>query len=143
MYTFLMQLPRPLKYIGAGSISTGVSLGVLYILTEWSDVWYLLSASIAFIIGFFVSFTLQKFWTFQNTKTDELASQGGFYFLIVLGNLGLNTLGMYILVDLFQVWYLGAEVGMLVLIACESYFLYRVVFERSSLTDSATELKPL
>ncbi len=132
MNVFLSTLPRPLKYIGAGAISTGVNLGVLYMLTAWVGIWYLLSASIAFLVGFFISFTLQKFWTFQNTRTDGLASQGILYFLIVLCNLGINTIGMYVLVEKFHLWYLLAEIGMLFLISFESYFLYRLVFKRET-----------
>jgi len=118
---------RIVKFLIAGSTATGVNLGALYVLVDLFGVWYIFSASIAFLIGFCVSFTLQKFWTFGNRETEKIASQAFLYFLIVAGNLGLNALGMYVLVDIFGLWYMLAEVLLLGTIACESFFLYQIL----------------
>ena len=131
-----IMIPVPVKYLIGGGISTLTNLAVLYVLTSIFGIWYLLSATIAFVIGFLVSFSIQKFWTFSDNSLDALYHQAAVYLIITLGNVGLNALGMYLLVDRVHIWYLLAEVGMLALIAVESFFLYRIfVFkDRSSTT---------
>ena len=118
-----------LKYAISGGISTVVTLVALYTLTHWLNVWYIFSTAISYLVGFFVSFTLQKFWTFRNNRRDVLFSQAALYFLIVVANLGVNTLGMYILVEKFHMWYILADILVLAFIACESFFLYQLVFK--------------
>lgn len=125
---------RIIRYLISGGVSVGVNLLVLYISTEWFGLWYLVSASIAYLVGFLVSFTLQKFWTFQNKSTDSLWKQAGIYFCIILVNLGINTVGMYVLVEQLHVWYVLAQFVLLALISIESYFLYRALF-RSNITS--------
>lgn len=120
-----------LKYVISGGLSAVTTVSILYMLTQWMGLWYIFSTIIAYLIGFIVSFTLQKFWTFQNNQNDRIASQAFFYFLIVAGNLGLNTLGVYILVEKFRMWYILADVVTIVLIACESFFLYALVFKKN------------
>jgi putative flippase GtrA len=127
----ISNIHRVLKYLISGSIATAVDLGLLYVLTDWLGVWYLASAVIAFLIAFVVSFTLQKFWTFDDDRTHVLVQQAGLYFAIVCGNLCINTVGMFLLVQKFHIWYLLSEVIMLGLIACMSFFLYqRFVFQK-------------
>lgn len=119
-----------IKYVISGGLSTITTISVLYALTHWFGIWYLSSTAIAYMVGFFVSFTLQKFWTFQNNQKDKVVSQAFFYFLIVAGNLGLNTLGVYILVEKFHMWYILADILTLSFIAFESFFLYRMLFRK-------------
>lgn len=116
---------RVIKYLIAGACAAGVNLAALYVLTDLFGLWYLLSAALAFILGFFVSFTLQKFWTFNNPATHALVPQATIYFVIVFINFGLNTLGMYLMVDILHIWYLLSEFIVLGLIAFESFFAYR------------------
>lgn len=119
---------RILKYLISGGTSAVVTIGILYILTHVFGLWYLLSTVVGYLVGFIVSFTLQKFWTFENSRVDQILSQAPLYFCIVLGNLGLNTLGMYILVEKFHMGYILADILVLGAIAIESYFLYKIVF---------------
>jgi len=113
------------KFLIAGATATAVNISVLYVLTEKFGIWYLFSAVIAFTLAFFVSFGLQKFWTFIDHRTDVLPTQAGLYALIQVWDLSLNTLGLYILVSHFGVWYVGAQVAMSLVIAVQNFLLYR------------------
>jgi len=126
---------RLIKYVISGSISATVTLSVLYAMTQWFGIWYLFSSTVGFFVGFFVSFMLQKFWTFRNTRMDIIVAQAFLYFFILVGNLGVNALGMYLLVDILNVGYIFAEILVLALVASESFFLYMLVFKKQA-TDS-------
>ena len=124
MLSLLLKYNRLVKYLIAGSIGTFVNLVLLYFFTDILGIWYLISAGLAFIISFFISFFLQKFWTFSNRDKQKIYRQMAGYLSVALANLALNTLLMYLMVDGFKVWYMLAQFIVSALIACESYLVY-------------------
>ncbi len=114
---------RPIKYLIAGGTAALVDLSLIYFFTDILGIWYLYSACLAFSVAFFVSFFLQKFWTFRDNNTERMYRQMTVYLSVALFNLILNAFFMYILVDGFKVWYMLAQVMASGLIACESYLV--------------------
>jgi putative flippase GtrA len=122
---------RPVRYLIAGGTAAATNLVALYVFTDLLHVWYLLSAILSFLIAFIVSFVLQKFWTFTGSQETEWKSQAVMYFIITSINLGLNTLLMYLFVDIFDIHYMVSQFIISGLIACESYFVYQIfVFKK-------------
>ena len=72
------------KYIISGGTAAAVNLSSLYILTEFFHIWYIISATTAFIGAFAISFTLQKFWTFKDHETEGMHKQLSLYFIVIL-----------------------------------------------------------
>jgi len=127
---------RIVKYIMAGGIATAVNLVLLYVLTDWVGLWYLVSAILAFIGGFFASFFLQKLWTFQDKRREETERQMTIFFLVAMINLAGNTFLMYLLVDIFRAWYMLAQVISAALIAIWNYNALRIfVFKPLKITN--------
>lgn len=114
-----------IKYIISGGTATAVDLAFLYVLTEYIGIHYVLSATLAFAIAFFVSFFLQKFWTFRDDSQDKMYQQMAAYLTLALVNLGINALGMYVLVDFFGLMYIIAQLLMSALISISSFLIYR------------------
>jgi glycosyltransferase involved in cell wall biosynthesis/putative flippase GtrA len=136
MIKLFLKYKRIVKYLIAGGIGTAVNLSFLYFFTGVLDIWYLISAVLAFIISFFVSFFLQKFWTFKDGNKEMIYQQMKIYLLVALGNLALNTVLMYIMVDGFKLWYMLAQFIANGLIAIESYIVYRTfVFIKAASGD--------
>lgn len=127
---YVRRYQRLLRYLVSGSTAAVVDLGLLFVFTDLFNVHYLWSAIFAFVGAFFVSFLLQKFWTFQDTSVDRVHAQATLYFVVAVVNLALNTFLMYVFVDGLHVGYLLAQVIASGLIACESFFISRhVVFK--------------
>lgn len=122
---FMRRYERVWRFLVAGSSAAAVDLGLLYVLTEWTGLHYLLSAVLAFIVAFCVSFFLQKFWTFQDHSVERVHSQVVLYFVIAVGNLGLNTLLMYFFVEKLHLWYFSAQIIIGALLACGGFFVAR------------------
>ena len=122
---FMRRYERVWRYLAAGGSAAVVDLGLLYAFTEWFGLHYLLSAVLAFIAAFCVSFFLQKFWTFQDHSVERVHAQVVLYFVIAVGNLGLNTLLMYFFVEQLHFWYFSAQIIVGALIACGSFFIAR------------------
>lgn len=128
---------RLLRYLTAGGTAATVDIGALYVFTHFFSINYLVSSIFAFLIAFGVSFTLQKFWTFQDQSTDNVHAQATLYFVVAGINLFLNTLLMYFFVDILHRHYLVAQMLSSGLIACESFFISRILFSRRVVTGKS------
>ncbi len=122
------QKMKVFRYVISGGMATFTNLLFLFIFTDLFGVWYLLSAIFSYVISFAVSFTMQKYWTFKNNSSDQIKSQAIIYVVVTTANLGLNTLGIFILVHYLGFHYLSAQILVSILIAIESYFVYHYLF---------------
>lgn len=72
---WLRQYPTMRKFLKfgiVGATSAGVSLGVFWLISLQYPALNLISKAIGYIMGFFVGFTLNKFWTYiDQTEEDE------------------------------------------------------------------------
>ena len=116
------------RYVISGGTAAAVDLILLYLLTDLFGIWYITSSILAYLVAFMVSFTLQKFWTFNDHSTDKLHSQAIIYFIVTSINLGLNTLGIFAFVHYLSFHYLIAQIVVSIIIAMESYYIYHFIF---------------
>lgn len=119
---------KVIRFIIAGSSAFSVNISFLYIFTEFFGLWYIFSATLAFMLSFLVGFSLNKFWTFANSSADFIHSQIFIYLGINLINLAINNALLYFLVERFAIWYILAQALVSILIAFESFFVYKWLF---------------
>lgn len=134
-FLFNHRYARTLKFLISGGTSAVVDLGLLYVFTDILHIWYLLSAVMAFGVAFGVSFTLQKFWTFDDQALDVIHKQLARYMLLALFGLGINTFAMYALVDHGDVHYLMAQITASAFIAVMNFFAYKHLIFTSASTS--------
>ncbi len=128
---------RLIRYLISGGTAAASNLLFLFILVQFFGMHYLSASVLAFIMSVAVSFTMQKFWTFQDTQMQGTHMQFGRYIVVMLFNLFLNTLLMYIFVEKFSLWYLLAQFITTALVAIVGYFGYKYfVFRREPSTRS-------
>ena len=113
------------KFILSGGTGALFLLLTLFILTDIFGLFYLFSAILAFILATSVGFLLHKFWTFKDKNTAFLKKQGFYYFSFQAFLFFLNTLGLYVLVDLFGLWYMLAQFILSGTIGVISFFFYK------------------
>lgn len=121
-------LLRFVRFLMSGVAAAATQLIFLYILTEYVRFWYLAASIIAFMLGYLVSFLLQKFWTFRSKEVAKIKYQLPLHLLLGLFNLVFNTFFLYALVEWAGIWYLPAQILTLVIIATESFFISRLIF---------------
>lgn len=73
--------------------------------------------------GAVCNFILGRVWVFQ-ARSSSKAHQAAWYFVVWLGSLGLNTLGMYLLADLLGIEYIFAKV--LISLAVGFFYNYQL-----------------
>ena len=97
------------KYYLVGASGVFVNLGILYSLTEFGGLWYLLSSSIAIYVSITTNFFLNKIWTFKDTMTSQSTA------LMYIKFIGVSLVGMgiqlgfnYLFVERVSLYYLLA-----------------------------------
>lgn len=118
-------LPKMVRYVISGSTGAVANIGTLFVLTHFLGVWYLASSVVAFIVSFFVSFYLQRTWTFQQNLPNTVARHMMLYLLTALFNLALNTAIVYISVEYIGLWYVLAQIVAGAIVAVSSFFIYK------------------
>ncbi len=114
------------RYVSVGVFAVVFDIALLYILTEIVGLWYLAAAVIAFVATFVVAFLLQKHFTFRDGQGAYLR-QGTLYFLIGVLNLVLDTMLLYVAVDMLGLWYLGSQCVIMGVLAFLSFLVNRHV----------------
>lgn len=132
--SLLARYGKILRFLISGGSAAVTNLGVLYIATHILGVWYIASSVIAFVLSFFVSFTMQKFWTFGNSSMHLLQGQMIKYFIFMIINLGVNTLMMYFFVEYSGLHYMAAQILTMALLAFVSFFVYQFVIFKSTVS---------
>lgn len=130
-----------LKYIIAGGIGGSVHLLLLFVFTDICKIHYLLSTTTALFIVFWISFFLQKHWTFRDKSSDKIGLQAGRYFIMHSLNFVANGALMYVFVSVFGIWYLFSQVLISLSIAVVTFVANKkyIFTQAAGLSASHTE----
>ena len=97
-----------LKYASVGLTAAVIDFSILYILTDFFQVYYLFSATISFIIAASVNYNLNRRWTFRSNGKRRYQLPV-FFIIATLGVLVNNNI-MYFAVEKLGWHYLLAKV---------------------------------
>jgi putative flippase GtrA len=90
-------------------ISTVIDFSITWILTSIIGFWYIFSSSTGSAIGGIISFILGRCWVFRTTNT-KVVKQILMYFLMWVGCIIINTLGVYLFTEIFKMHYMFSKV---------------------------------
>jgi putative flippase GtrA len=96
-------------FAAVGGFCALLSLAILWLLTSWLGVHYLVSTMITFLITTPVGFWLNKILTFR-TRREYARIEWPRYFLIMSVSFASSLALMYLLVSVLGLWYLLANV---------------------------------
>lgn len=141
MFNKIYSKVRDLKYYGisyfriaiyafSGFLGMGTNIFLLYLLTSVFGLWYLLSGVISFTCSVFVGFFLHKEFTFNDKVKHRINKKLILFFLVAIANLVINTLLLYFLTDIMDIFYILSQVIASILVASWSYLIYyKMVFD--------------
>jgi dolichol-phosphate mannosyltransferase len=114
------------KYYLVGASGILVNLGILFVLTEYGELWYLLSSTIAIYVSITSNFLLNKSWTFRDTAIKQRG------FLMYGKFIGVSLVGMgiqlgfnYMFVEKLSVYYLLAALISIMIASSVNFVLNR------------------
>ena len=97
------------RFVTAGLVTASFDIGLLYALTEFLDIYYLISVAIAFIVATGISYILNVTWIFwdgRHQKQLEII----FFFTASGGGVLLNEAFIFLLVEYLLTWYIVAKI---------------------------------
>jgi len=108
---------------------TGTAVDFLFYIffTEIVGLWYVISNIIGATMGAITNFLMGRYWVFTSTES-KIQNQAGRYILVSLGSLILNTIGVYLLTDIFGIYYVWSKVIVSIVIGITYNFILQKNF---------------
>lgn len=116
------------RYGFVGGVSALSDIGTLVVLTSGLHVHYLISATVAFVIGTIVNYFLSTRWVFRSSGRKSL--EFFLFTLIGFGGLCLNNLILWALVSKGGVFYLFAKFVSVSVVLFWSFLLRKLLFSK-------------
>src|SRR3989338_242196 len=126
MHDVLWKRRLVLAFLVAGGTALVADVGTLYVCKGIFGMALIPAVATAFLVGFCVSFLLQKFWTFGDLSVDRMHTQAGFYFMVAAANFFLSLFLMYVLFAVLHFWYIISKIVVFGGIAFVTFFFYKI-----------------
>lgn len=114
-----------LRYTLVGGGAFVVDFAALIALTELLDVYYLVSAAIAFIFGLITNYVLSIRWVFYKRSLESAWVEFGIFALIGVIGLGLNQLFMWTFTEYAHFHYIESKIASTVFVYLWNFFARR------------------
>jgi len=99
-----------LKYAVVGAVAFFFDFGILFTLTHFFDVPYLISATFSFIVGLAVNYILSLKYVFKERTYSNKVFEFTVFAVIGVVGLGLNDLFLWLITEKFGVYYLLSKI---------------------------------
>lgn len=113
-----------------GVISFLVDYGILYVLTEKANIYYLISAGISFTVSVIINYLLSMSWVFKSNNKRGKKEEFILFVIMSLGGLLLNQIMMYVFVDHMNVYYMLAKIVATAIVMVYNFISRKLVLER-------------
>ena len=98
------------RYTFVGGVAFIVDFGLLFILTDFFDIHYLISAALAFLLGLTTNYVLSIVWVFNKRTLKNRWFEGGIFVLIGIIGLVFNELFIWFFTEHVHFHYLQSKV---------------------------------
>lgn len=114
-----------------GGLGFIIDFYLLYVLTHWFNIHYLLSSTISFIVSLLVNYLLCAIWVFKGDTVDDGKNVRRLFFVVtsVIGLL-INALIMYTFVEFLLMNYLIVKIISAGVVMVWNYFTKRVILTK-------------
>lgn len=106
-----------------------IDAGLLYILTDFLHIHYLISSVISFIVSLIYNYILSIFWVFDVKKKQTYKEVLLFTILSVIG-LGINQLVMYVGVDFLNIYYMLCKIMATIIVMIYNFITRKIFIEK-------------
>ena len=110
------------RYFFVGGFAFVVDFGLLYILTEYAGLHYLLSATLSFIVGLLVNYIISCIWVFNNSKFKSRIVEFLFFAAIGVVGLGLNDFFIWLFTGCIGTHYMFSKIVATALVYLWNFF---------------------
>ena len=116
------------RFFISGGMSAIIGFSVLYGLTEYGRMWYLLSSVLSFILSDVFSFVVKKFWVFEERDIKEAKLQIFLYLGLSVMYIVVSTGLLFIFVEQLHIQYIISQIIIVSVLFTPSYVLSQRIF---------------
>jgi len=98
------------RYLFAGGVAFLADVSILYLLTEYAHVHYLLSSLAGFSAGLTITYLMSIYWIFDEKSKNNKAVELTIFIIIGTIGLGLTSLFMWLFTSLLLLHYLFSKI---------------------------------
>ncbi len=99
-----------IKYFISSAVALSIDFSLLYLLTEFVKIHYLLSAVISFISGVITIYLLSIMWVFKERKIENRKKEFIIFTIIGVIGLAINSIGMWMFTEKLHFHYLKSKI---------------------------------
>ena len=110
------------RYLFAGAAGFITDFVILFVLTHYLDIFYLVSATISFTVGVFVTYIISIYWVFQQKSHRNRSSEFILFVLIGLVGLVLTLTLLWFFTERLHIYYLISKIIATVIVYFWNFF---------------------
>ncbi len=114
------------RFLFVGALAFVIDFISLFILTEFLNIHYLVSAAIAFLIALTANYTLSILWVFDKRAVQSRWFEFCIFGFIGMIGLGLNELSMWFFTEIILFHYLISKIISSIAIAFWNFFARKI-----------------
>lgn len=118
------------RYFFVGGFAFVVDFGLLYILTEYAGLHYLLSATLSFIAGLLVNYIISCIWVFSDSKFKNRLVEFLIFATIGVIGLALNDALIWLFTDCIGTHYMFSKIVAAALVYLWNFFARKYIVFR-------------
>ena len=99
-----------IRFAIVGVLNTLIHLSILYFLTEYLHIYYILSSLIGFSLAVTNSFILNTIWTFKKNIREKAGFRYTKFFVISTLAAVINLALLYLITEFLGVWYILSQI---------------------------------
>lgn len=98
-----------LRYTFVGGVAFIFDFSALFVLTEYCNVYYLVSAALAFLLGLAINYVLSITWVFEKRSIKSRYAEFLIFAVIGMVGLALNHFFMWFFTEILETQYLFSK----------------------------------
>ena len=115
------------RYTFVGGIAFGVDFSLLFLLTEFAGIHYLLSAAISFSVGLVTNYILSIIWVFKTRNISNRYLEFIIFGIIGIVGLGMNELIIWSFTEYLHFYYLVSKIVSTVVVYLWNFFARKYI----------------
>lgn len=113
-----------IKFLGIGAIATIIQYIIFIVLVEFSSLTIVLASALGYGISSIFNYLMNYHYTFSSDAKHKVAALK--FTLVALVGLSLNSLLMYLLVELFNMYYIISQIIVTGIILVVNFFAHKL-----------------
>ena len=119
-----------IKFGFVGGTAFVIDAGLLFLLTEFCGIHYLISGMISFTASVIYNYILSVKWVFDAKKDANKTQEFIVFIVLSVIGLGINQLFMWLFVDMMHIYYMLSKIIATVIVMVYNFITRKIFLEK-------------